>query len=71
MVTFIKIDLALQKCTVEFQIKVVCAMCINNQLEAIYFAEIVILPAILFSPKIKVATRKTDIFNCQGIFQEI
>ena len=27
-----------------------------------YFAEIVVLPAILFSPKIKVATRKTAIY---------
>ena len=29
------------------------SLCINNQLEAIYFAEIRVLPAILFSPKIK------------------
>ena len=28
-----------------------------------YFAEIVVLPAILFSPKIEVATRKTAIFS--------
>ena len=28
-----------------------------------YFAEIVVLPAILFSPKIKVATRKTAIYS--------
>ena len=38
-------------------------LCINNQLEAMYFAEIVVLPAILFSPKIKVATRKTAIYS--------
>ena len=28
-----------------------------------YFAEIVAMPAILFSPKIKVATRKTAIYS--------
>ena len=28
-----------------------------------YFAEIIVLPTILFSPKIKVATRKTAIYS--------
>ena len=28
-----------------------------------YFVEIVVLPAVLFSPKIKVATRKTVIYS--------
>ena len=36
-------------------------LCMNNQLEPMYIAEIVVLPAILFSPKIKVATCKTAI----------
>ena len=36
---------------------------LNTELEAMYFAEIVVLPAILFSPKIKVATRNTAIYS--------
>ena len=51
---------ALQNRVVEFPNK--SHLCIHNQLEAMYFVEVVVQPAILFSPKTKVAARKTAIY---------
>ena len=51
---------ALQNRIVEFPNK--SHLCIHNQLEAMYFVEVVVQPAILFSPKTKVAARKTAIY---------
>ena len=56
-----KFNVALQNHMVE--LLNLSRLCMNNQLEANGFAEIVVLPAILFSPKIKVANQKTAIYS--------
>ena len=59
MIWIIKFVIALQDCMIEAPYQ--SSQCIIDQLEAMYFAEISVLPTMLFSLKINDKTRKTVI----------